>query len=281
MDNTSKDLISIIIPTIGRTIQLDALLCSISESAYKNYEIIIVDQNLTGLADEVIAKHKSVLPITHVKACFTGAARARNHGLPFAKGKYIFFPDDDSKLFPENLSHFLQTLKSRNADVVFGKIIGSDPTDYTKDFLTESGYLTLTRHEKMFIEATMFIKREIFANFQFDETFGIGTFYGAEEGHDLVLRMLREDVVIYYTPEIRVFHPRKVISYDDTAERRRVFSYRCGFGHLCSKHKLYKKYFSRLMKVLLYIPFTLVFAPQKTRYYLSELMGLLTGIVVR
>ena len=133
----------------------------------------------------------------------------------------------------------------------------------------------------MFIEFTMFIKKETFSKFLFDESFGVGTFYGAEEGYDLVLRMLHKKVIIFYTPEIKMYHPQKVINHSDSSEIRRVFSYRCGFAHLCVKHKLYKKYCTRLLKVILYIPYTMVFAPRKTRYYLSELMGLLTGIIVR
>jgi len=151
--------------------------------------------------------------------------------------------------------------------------------DYEMYFVEQEEILEYT--EKMFIEFTMFIKKETFSEFLFDESFGIGTFYGAEEAYDLVLRMLREKVVIFYTPDVRMYHPQKVISHFDGFEKRRVFSYRCGFAHLCVKHKLYRKYCTRLLQVILYIPYTMVFAPRKIRYYLSELMGLLTGIIVR
>lgn len=277
----TSDLISIIIPTIGRSAQLEALLHSITCSTYKHYEVIVIDQNQTVIADDVILKYIDILAIQHIKVNFTGAAKARNYGLQFANGQYLFFPDDDAELFPETLELFIKFLKSSGADVLFGKSVDRTLTDSVAVFSEKSGYLSLKHHDKMFIESTMFIKTETFSKFFFDESFGPGTFYGAEEGYDLVLRMLYKQIIIFYTPDVRMYHPQKVLSHSDSTEIRRVFSYRCGFAHLCVKHKLYRKYCTRLLQVILYIPYTMVAAPGKTRYYLSELMGLLTGIIVR
>lgn len=277
----ANELISIIIPTIGRATQLEALLKSIIDSTYRYYEIIIVDQNQNGLADDVIRKYDHLLPIQHVKVCFTGAARARNYGSQFAEGYYLFFPDDDAELLPETLVLAVQYLEDTGADVLFGKCVDRELNDSVGVFSNKSGYLSLHRHETMFIEATMFIKKSIFSKYPFDESFGVGTFYGSEEAYDLVLRLLQNEVCMFYTPEVMIYHPQKVINHSAESERRRAFSYRCGFAHLCIKHGLYFKYFSRLLKVILYIPYTIIAAPQKTRYYLSEFMGLLSGVVVR
>jgi len=281
-DNTlPDDLISIIIPTIGRSDALNALLNSIAQSHYKNFEIIIVDQNLTSIAEDVTGKYKGILPLQHVKAHFTGAARARNYGFQFSRGKYVIFPDDDSELFPETLGQFLACMRHAGADVVFGRAMDRDSKDSVAVFSREGGYLSLKKYEDMFIEFTMFIKKEVFAKHLFDESFGIGTFYGAEEAHDLILRMLHDKVLIFYSPDIGMYHPKKIMDYSDIYEKRRVFSYRMGYAHLCVKHRLYRKYFSRVLQVMLFVPYTVIFAPRKTRYYLSELMGLLTGMIVR
>ena len=277
----SNDLISIIIPTIGRFAQLEAMLNSITCSTYKNYEVVIVDQNRTRMIDDIVLKYNSLLSIQHIKVEFTGAARARNQGFRYASGQYLFFPDDDAELFPETMALSIEILKNTNADVVFGKCVDRSLADAVTIFSDKSGYLSLKRHENMFVESTMFIKKVIFSKYLFDESFGVGTFYGSEEGYDIVLRMLHDKVKIFYTPQVKIYHPHKVISHSDSGEIRRVFSYRCGFAHLCVKHKLYRKYCTRLLKVLLYIPYTMVFSQGETRYYLSELMGLLTGIIVR
>lgn len=278
---SDDDLLSIIIPTIGRPAQLDALLLSIVRSSYKNHETIIVDQNRTGIADEVIGRYHDLLSVRQVKVDFTGAARARNHGLPYAHGQYLFFPDDDAELFPDTLSMAMKFFNKTGASVLFGRCVDWTMADAVGVFCKHSGFLSLKRYDDMSIETTMFIKKHIFEQFLFDESFGVGTFYGSEEGQDIVLRMLHKNVKMYYTPEVKIYHPQAVINHSDGKSIRRAFTYKCGFAHLCAKHKLYKKYSSRLLKVILYLPYTVFFARNKTRYYLSELMGLLTGMIVR
>ena len=274
-------LISIIIPTIGRSTEFESLMHSIKDSTYKHYEVIVVDQNHSGILDDIVLKYHIIMPVLHLKVDFVGAAKARNYGSQFANGKYLFFPDDDSELFPETLDQYMNCFKEISADVIFGKCVDRTLLDSVVKFSNVSGYLSFNHHEGMFIEATMFIKKKAFSEFLFDESFGIGTFYGAEEAYDLVLRMLYVNFLIYYTPDIKIYHPPKVVTHSNKLEIKRAFSYRCGFAHLCAKHKLYKKYYSRLLKVILYIPYTIVFSHRKTRYYLAELMGLLTGMIIR
>jgi glycosyltransferase involved in cell wall biosynthesis len=276
-----KDLVSIVIPTIGRKVQVDALLRSIGESMYRNYEIVIVDQNHPRILGEIVVKHESRMPILHLEVDFAGAAKARNYGAMHARGEHLFFPDDDSELYADTLQKFMEHAKKTGADVLFGKCQDRTAADSAGTFSREGGYLSLKRHLNMFIESTMFIKKETFLRYLFDPSFGVGTFYGAEEAYDLVLRMLYDGVAIYYTPEARVYHPHKIINHSNQSEIRRVFSYRCGFAHLCVKHKLYRKYVSRLLKVILYMFYTIAVARKKTRYYCAELLGLLAGGVVR
>lgn len=277
----SNNLISLIIPTIHRVSQLDALLHSITKSTYKDYEVIVIDQNKTGMLDHLIFKYKDSIAIQHIRVDFAGASRARNHGLQYANGSFLMFPDDDAEIYPDTLALAKEYLLKMNADVLFGKCVDRTFADSVGKFSKKSGYLSLKNHENMFIEVTMFIRTKIYEEYLFDETFGVGTFYGSSEAYDLVLRMLYGNVVIFYTPDVKVYHPSKVTSHSEISEKRRVLSYSCGFAHLCVKHKLYRKYFTRLFKVVLYIPYTVIFASRKTRYYLSELIGLLTGIIVR
>lgn len=276
-----NDEISIIIPTLGRSAQLDALLRSIARSTHANYEVVVVDQNRPRIVDDILAKYESLMRLVHLKVDFAGAARARNIGCASARGEYLFFPDDDCELRADTLAGFLECRERTGADVVFGRCVDRSAADSVGAFSREAGYLSLKRHEHMFIEATMFIKKKTFSGFLFDESFGVGTFHGAEEAYDLVLRMLRGNVVMYYSPEITVYHPQKVVRHSESSEIRRVFSYRCGFAHLCRKHGLHGKYLSRLLKVIFYIPYTAAAARGKTRYYCAELLGLLAGRIVR
>ena len=117
-----KDLISIIIP--NRKGEKNDSLESIKNQSYKNLQIInIIDKNSKG------------------------ASWARNQGLKKAKGKYIFFCDNDVRLEPDCLENLYNTLqKNKDADWAFGrfKIDGEEynmnrkPNDYnihSKDFI--------------------------------------------------------------------------------------------------------------------------------------------------
>lgn len=118
-------------------------------------------------------------------------------------------------------------------------------------------------------------------DFLYDEALGIGTFHGAEEGFDIVYRMLLAGVEIYYDPCILFYHPQVITSHCTNQEIRRVFNYRCGFAKVCLKHSLYLKYFKRLFLVIFYIPYLLIFKRSNLRYYLAELLGLLAGVVIK
>lgn len=148
-------------------------------------------------------------------------------------------------------------------------------------FSEKSGYLTIEKHVGMFIEATMLIKRDVFLKHLFDESLGVGTFHGAEEAYDLVLRLLANNRTLYYTPHLQVYHPNKVKNYQDPDEIRRVFTYRCGFSKLCLKHKMYGKLISRVGAICLYVPFLILKDRSRCCYYISELLGLLSGITVK
>ena len=126
-----------------------------------------------------------------------------------------------------------------------------------------------------------FLKKKCFQDYTYDENLGIGSFHGAEEGYDLVYRMINDDLKIYYNSNIIFYHPQVISTHTSDREIRRVFTYRCGFAYVCTKHNLLKKYYSRLIVVLLYIPYSLLFRRKTTRYYIVELLGLIAGKFIR
>lgn len=273
---------SVIIPTLHRVTEVNALLESIAHQAYQDLEVIIVDQNGDDRLVEIVAEYSNQLPIQHFRVAFRGASKARNFGATYASGEILFFPDDDAELLPDLLWQAeVSFSENPTCDVIFGKCVDRLGNDSVCNFAEKSGYLTKSKHSGMFIEATMFIKRDVFLEHLFDESLGVGTFHGAEEAYDLVLRLLDNNKTLYYTPHLRVYHPNKVKNYQDSDEIRRVFAYRCGFAKLCLKHKLYKKLLLRAMAICLYLPALALTDRKRCRYYFSELLGLLSGIVIK
>jgi len=273
-------LVSIILPTIDRYEEVNNFIKSLLNSDYKNLELIVVDQNYDSKIAALLDIYSESIFITHLVAQFRGASKARNYGAKYARGSILFFPDDDCELFANTISLAIETFENKQSEVVFGRCVDRVKADSVINFYNESDYLTLLKYKGMFIETTLFVSKSIFMNFQFDSNLGVGTFHGSEEGHDLVLRMLSKGVRIFYNYNLIVYHPNKITGHSQPYEIKRVFTYRCGFARLCLKHRLYKEYFKRLILVGLYIPWLAISSPKKLRYYISELLGLLVGVVI-
>jgi hypothetical protein len=165
--------------------------------------------------------------------------------------------------------------------VLFGKCVDENLKDSVLNFHKKEDYLTLKKHNNMFVESTMFIKTDLIIKHKFDENLGAGTFHGAEEGYDLVLRLLKSNISIFYSPSIIFYHPQKILNYDTNIEIKRVFTYRCGFASVCKKHNLFGRWLGRLTKVSLALPILFIFRRKKFLYYTSEVLGLITGYIIK
>tara|TARA_B100000787_G_C16191281_1_gene297664 strand:+ start:1067 stop:1894 length:828 start_codon:yes stop_codon:yes gene_type:complete len=273
--------ISIVLPTLGRKDEVDNLLSSLSEIKKYPHEILIVDQNFNSLIDGVILKHSNVFNIRHYKVDFRSLSKAKNFGISKVEGEVICFVDDDAEFFPDTISTALNSLKELEIDIVCGRCVDRNNVSSVITFDLKSSWLTKKYFEGKFIESTMFFKKKCFQDYTYDENLGIGSFHGAEEGYDLVYRMINDDLKIYYNSNIIFYHPQVISTHTSDREIRRVFTYRCGFAYVCTKHNLLKKYYSRLIVVLLYIPYSLLFRRKTTRYYIVELLGLIAGKFIR
>lgn len=280
MNETKESMVylSIVVPTINRDVVLDKLLKSIEESCLDfEYEIIIVDQNQNGMIDNIIFKYMKQLPIDHYKVEFVGASKARNFGIGKSKGEIVCFPDDDAEYTPESIKFALKRMK-KGIDCVFGKTIDKKThKDSVLVYKTKSQRLTLKDHKNAFVEPTMFIRRNVVEKYMFDETMGVGCIYGSQEGYDLVYRMMKDNRVLYYYPDIVVYHPSKTVKKSNDAEVKRAFYYMCGHGHLCKKYGFKKEYRKEMTKLTFGILIIFVLKHKEIQYYLAQRMGLKLG----
>lgn len=272
--------LSIIIPTINRDIELDQLLNSILKLNLRNYEIIIVDQNQDNRIDSIIKRHLKSLPIYHHKVTFKGLSKAKNYGTDNASGDFICFPDDDSEFSTDTVEIALKQLHNdKTIDILFGKTQDRGGNDSVIKFSNQSGFLNLSNFEGKFVEATMFARTMLLKEYRFDENLGAGTFFGAEEGYDLIYRLLKAKKSLYYDPKIKFYHPQTIIDKSDYSSLMRVYSYRKGFSYACLKHKMYIRLFSRIILVSSGVVLFLPFNRSKSYFYLVEFCSLITGIL--
>lgn len=112
-------LVSVIIPTYARPDNLCRAIDSVLSQTYPFIEIIVVDDNGEGCAQQLLTEsilenyiaNKQILYVVH-KENKNGSA-ARNTGLNVSKGDYICFLDDDDVFDPQKIALQVDDLESR------------------------------------------------------------------------------------------------------------------------------------------------------------------------
>lgn len=123
-------MISVIIPTYNRETTIKRAVDSVLEQTYKNFEIIIVDDNSTDNTAKVIENIQDERIVYLRQSSNRGACVARNIGISKAKGKYIAFLDSDDQWISSKLEKEVNFLENNNLDIVFcsHKVVNSGLT---------------------------------------------------------------------------------------------------------------------------------------------------------
>jgi glycosyltransferase involved in cell wall biosynthesis len=121
---SNNPLVSVVIPTYGRSEMLERAISSVLEQTYDNIEIIIIDDNGLNTQDQKYTEIMLKSYINDEKIVYlkhennAGGCAARNTGIKASSGEYIGFLDDDDEWLPEFASKHLEKL-SNGADVVY------------------------------------------------------------------------------------------------------------------------------------------------------------------
>jgi glycosyltransferase involved in cell wall biosynthesis len=99
----NKILFSVVIPTYKRKIKLQRAINSVLNQTYKNWEILIIDNNSKDGTDNMVKDYKNTnIKIFNIKnnGCI---AKSRNLGVIKARGKFIAFLDSDDYWYQNKL----------------------------------------------------------------------------------------------------------------------------------------------------------------------------------
>lgn len=114
-------MISIIMPTYNRPEYIQRAVNSVLEQTYKDFELIIVDDNLEG-SDAHINTQKIITSYNDDRVKYIknkgnlGGALSRNVGIFAAKDEYITFLDDDDMYLPDRLEIQLKEMIKNDWD---------------------------------------------------------------------------------------------------------------------------------------------------------------------
>ena len=220
---------SLVLCTINRKSEVDKFLASLARQTFKQFEVIIVDQNKDGLLDGTIEKWQNLLIIEHIKVDFQGLSKARNYGIQYIKGNFIAFPDDDCEYQPSTLEKTEIFFRHNpKASIVIGKQVCKfyDADDSAFEQVKEIKS-SLDVFKSKAISFVIFGRSNAITQLGpgfFDERLGVGsgTIWGSGEETDFLIRAHKLGITIFKQPAIEIFHPEKI------SNPRRCLHY--GFG---------------------------------------------------
>lgn len=273
---------SLVLATVGRTQEITRLLHSLEAQCYRDFELIVVDQNSDNRLVPILSRFADRSPIIHLRS-ERGLSRARNSGLKRISGDVVAFSDDDCWYPKGILAHVhKQFMEHPEWDGITGRSIDKNGAESAFSFGNESVLIDRFSVWQQAISYTIFLRRAVIDKVgPFDETLGLGagTIFGSGEETDYVVRAIQADFSIYYLPTLTVHHPRFKEAID-LRVLKRAFAYGCGMGRVLSKHGYPMWFRTRaLMRPLGGAALSLSkFAIPKVALHLSRFIGRVRGM---
>lgn len=128
-------LVSIIIPVFNSEDYLRECLDSVLNQTYKNIEIILVNDGSTDNSAKILKKYALENDnIVLINQNNHGQSFARNVGLDYAKGKYIYFLDSDDYILSDMIRQLITKMEKYNLEIIrFGGKSFTDHHQYKKE----------------------------------------------------------------------------------------------------------------------------------------------------
>ena len=112
--------VSVILPVYNVESYLREALDSLVNQTLKDIEIIAVSDGSTDNSEEILRKYQANDPrIRYFNQTNLGQSAARNLGMKYATGRYIYFMDSDDMIVPDTLETCYDYIEETEADFIF------------------------------------------------------------------------------------------------------------------------------------------------------------------
>jgi glycosyltransferase involved in cell wall biosynthesis len=273
---------SLIMATLGRYVEVERFLMFLDQQTYRNFELIVVDQNEDERLVPLIKAFRAKFSLIHLQSD-KGLSLARNVGMCHISGDFVSFPDDDcwyDRLALENAYKVFQQYPQYGG--ITGRAVDGKGHDTAGKYDKTSGLVDAINVWRRAISFTIFLRRQVCLDIgEFDEEMGVGskTIYGSGEETDYVLRAIRNHQV-YYSSTFTINHPNPLVCYSPQVISR-GYRYGCGFGRVVRKHG-YNSHFklrSLIRPFLGMMLYSSTFQLPKSHYYWNTFRGRLRGML--
>ena len=244
-------LVSLIMPTLNRFDDIYIFMESLLEQTYKNFELIIVDQNDNDKVKEIADKYVDRLDIKYIKSDKKGLSYNRNIGIDAAQGKILAFPDDDCAYKPDTIEKAINFFEKNNEYKIYScKTMDFNEVDTFKQMHNGICGINSLNVMDTITSITFFVLFEDRNYLKFDERLGVGGEFGAGEEVVYILELLSRGYKGRYFGDDIIYHPAK--KHSKSKEKyQRDFNYGRGFGALCKKEIVYRKN-KKFIKIMAY-----------------------------
>lgn len=218
----SKDLplVSVVIPCFNQGKFIDEAVQSVLASAYRNIEIIIVNDGSTEERTKHILQSYSAPKTTVIETENNGVSAARNTAIQAAKGKYILPLDADDKIAPTYLEKAVSVLES---DTDIGLVYCEAAL-----FGTEQGKWKLPKFSiKSFINGNCIFISSLFRKSVWEKVGGFKeNMLFSLEDWDFWISIIETGSGVYQIPEILFFYRKHAESRTIKARGSNRLSFR-------------------------------------------------------
>jgi len=250
------ELISVIIPIYNVEKYLRECINSVVSQTYRNIEIILVDDGSTDHSPQICDEYQ--LKDTRIKVIHQknqGVSVARNIGLNYSRGKYIFWIDSDDYISKECIESLYELLRKENVDMsICNYIQGSDrnyifkhENSYIETFDSKKGleYIYKNHHYSFIMAASWakLIKKELYEELKYPVDKIFEDIYMSHHLINKCKKIAYVNQVMYYYyqwPESilgKKFYKEK-LDYLDAFEERIYFFDNLGYQELKEKARI-------------------------------------------
>lgn len=204
--------LDLILATINRKQSLLPLMDSLASQTYKNFRILLVDQNPLGYLDDILdyCRSLSFFPEIVYLRSNPGLSRARNVGLQHLDGDFFGLLDDDVIYCEDTVEKAVKALLQ--SDIAIGTLAETALGDCLK--IKEAEGRSLKTIYEAFYQApsvTLFFRKQVALDLDegFPEDIGAGSdsIYGSGAETDFLIRAIQAGFQAKRYPEIVVHHP--------------------------------------------------------------------------
>ena len=265
------ELITVIITTHNRDIDLERAIKSVFNQSYKNLELFVVDDNPTISTGIVVEKFKNQL--SYIKSSKKGLCSSRNLGLEISNGDFVVFLDDDDEILRDSilkrkifLDSLEENIKSNTAYVYSGcslNIVHQKRTTFDMPFIHGDLADSIKNGKIKTIPSTFLINKVVLDkyNIRFDESFT------SFVDHDFFMNLASNNLHIYFVNEALTktyVFPTKKSMVNDVDKR---------LDNIQKFFSKWNKTFDDLMNVTNYKKF-------KTNYISNEFSSLILNSII-